>query len=503
MGGVAHAACTCTVETLAEPIDAGQTTLRDAITSANANPGSTITFASGLSGSINLVSTLPTITAPTTISGPGASQITVNGQNNVRDFYVRPTVPGDAVAISGLTVTGGRAGTGAGIYSNGASLTLSGMTVTANTATSIGGGGIASQNGGTLDIVSSTISGNMAPSGRGAGVYTENGSGTVASIRSSTISGNTADDWGGGVYFDYGAQETVENSTIYGNTSVNEAGGGLYHFGAYDGDPGLTVTGSTITHNSAARGGGIACYGATGGAGTHQLTEPTLRNTIVSGNSATGSYGGPDLSCGYSNTPDNAGTITAAFSLIGSVGPATNLNQTGPNLLGQDPQLGPLASNGGPTSTQLPSASSPALDRGSAFGLNSDQRGVLRPIDFPAIPNAAGGDGSDIGAVERQPDNALKLGKLKRNQKKGTAQQLVILPLPDAGSVTIQGKGIKTKTRQVTGTAKLKLPVIAKGKKRKQENLTGKVKLKAKITYDPKGNVAKTLKRKLKLLKRT
>jgi hypothetical protein len=126
---------------------------------------------------------------------------------------------------------------------------------------------------------------------------------------------------------------------------------------------------------------------------------------------------------------------------------------------------------------------------------------VLRPIDFPAIPNA--GDGSDIGAVELQPSNAFKLGKLKRNKKKGTAKQVVILPLPDAGTVTIKGKGLKSKTRRVTGAAKVKLPVIAKGKKRAQENRTGKVKLKAKITYNATGNAAKTLKRKLKLLKRT
>ena len=126
---------------------------------------------------------------------------------------------------------------------------------------------------------------------------------------------------------------------------------------------------------------------------------------------------------------------------------------------------------------------------------------MLRPIDFPSIPNAAGGDGSDIGAFELQPDNAFTLGKLKRNKKNGTAKQIVLLPLPDAGSVTIAGKGLKTKTKPVADTGKLKLAVIPKGKKA-QENRTGEVKVKAKITYNATGNVAKTLKRKLKLLKR-
>jgi hypothetical protein len=65
----------------------------------------------------------------------------------------------------------------------------------------------------------------------------------------------------------------------------------------------------------------------------------------------------------------------------------------------------------------------------------------------------------------------------------------------------IAGKGLKTKTKSVADTGKVKLPVIPKGRKKAQENSTGRVTLKAKITYEPTGNAAKTLKRKLKLLK--
>jgi hypothetical protein len=301
-----------------------------------------------------------------------------------------------------------------------------------------------------------------------------------------------------GIYFDYSSAAALDNSTVYGNTSRN-SGGGVYHFGAYDGAPGLVVTGSTITHNTADRGGGLACYGATDN--SHELTEPIVRNTIIFANTADSAAAGPDLSCNFpTGATESPGTVPVAFSLLGAVAPATSLNQTGPNLLGQDPQLGPLANNGGPTQTELPAATSPVIDKGNSFGLGSDQRGVLRPIDFPAFPNT--GDGSDIGAVELQPSNAFKLGKLKRNKKKGTAKQVVILPLPDAGSVTIKGKGLKTKTRTVTGAANLKLPVIAKGKKQKALKSSGKAKIKAKVTYSPIGNAAATLKRKLKLLKR-
>src|ERR1700750_3420827 len=79
MGGVAHAACTCTVNSLADPTEGGHTTLRDAIASANANPGSTITFASGLSGSIDLASDLTAITHAVDIEGPGAGAPSIAG----------------------------------------------------------------------------------------------------------------------------------------------------------------------------------------------------------------------------------------------------------------------------------------------------------------------------------------------------------------------------------------------------------------------------------------
>ena len=43
---------------------------------------------------------------------------------------------------------------------------------------------------------------------------------------------------------------------------------------------------------------------------------------------------------------------------------------------------------------------SPAIDQGKSFGRSADQRGRHRPHDFTSIPNAPGGNGSDIGAFE-------------------------------------------------------------------------------------------------------
>jgi hypothetical protein len=73
-----------------------------------------------------------------------------------------------------------------------------------------------------------------------------------------------------------------------------------------------------------------------------------------------------------------------------------------------DPLLGPLQDNGGPTETMAPAAGSPAIDAGSELGETTDQRGDPRPVDFPGIANAVGGDGADIGAFEVQPTCATE-----------------------------------------------------------------------------------------------
>jgi len=401
MGGAAQAA-TLTVGTTDDTSGATDCavatntdcSLRDAIDEANADPGSTVTFRSGVTGTITLGSTLTTITEAMTITGPGAGQLTVDGDYASRPFYV-DTAPGADVSISGLTIANGSAaGNGGGIYSKYADLTLTSLVLDNNEATSEGGG--VAVRSGTLTIEDSTISDNIGS--RGAGVYAESGTGAVTTIRNSTVSGNSGADYGGGIYFDYSSPGTLENSTVYDNGAGT--GGGVYHFGNYNGDPGLVVTGSTITHNDAGRGGGLACYGAIGTSNTTELTNPIVRDTIMFGNTSSAADTGPDLSCDDNTAPDNAGTVPVGFSLIGSPDPGTTIGTTGPNLIGVDPQLTSLAEFGGPTLTQKPAATSPVIDAGSAFGLTSDERGLARPFDAPTIANAA--DGTDIGAVELQ-----------------------------------------------------------------------------------------------------
>jgi hypothetical protein len=103
-----------------------------------------------------------------------------------------------------------------------------------------------------------------------------------------------------------------------------------------------------------------------------------------------------------------------------------------------DPQLGPLADNGGPTQTEKPRLTSPLIDKGlTMVSPRVDQRGLARPFDVPRVANTATGDAADIGAVELQasdfstptappgtpPATQAKKAKCKKKKKKKKAKK--------------------------------------------------------------------------------
>ena len=391
MGGNAHAACTCTVDSLADPTDTGHTTLRDALLSAetSTNSGSTIPFASGLSGTINLGSELPLINYPTTIQGPGAGALTISGGDSHRILHLQGSSPGFPVTISGLTLAHGKAAAGVrlggAIFNDNAYLTVADDVFSQNAAPGSGADGFGGAicectQAGVLAVQSSTFSGNSASSSGGA-IYDDF---STVTIQGSTINGNTAGVYGAGIsIYAPGGGITIEASTISGN-DAGALGGGIHMYKDYYG---MNVRGTTVAGNSAQSGGGIHFTNAYAYGGFR------LQDSIVANNLAT------------NNGPDLFGPFDSAFSLIEDTSGATVTETTaGSDITGQDPQLGPLADNGGPTQTMLPANTSPVVNKGSAFGLTTDQRALTRPVAFPGVPNstAAGADGSDIGAVELQ-----------------------------------------------------------------------------------------------------
>ena len=249
-----------------------------------------------------------------------------------------------------MTVADGSASDGAGIRNN-ATLTLEDVAVSGNTGNT--GGGIS--NGGTLTVRESTISGNTT-SFAGGGI---DNLGTLT-LSNSTISGNSTtgaqDDTVGGLRNDGTA--TIENSTIAANT--NTVSGDAANI--------LRLAGSATTMKSSIvanpLGGGLNCAS---GVESDPLTSQGFNLDSTN-------------SCGFNQPTD-----------------LTNTN----------PQLGPLADNGGPSPTKTMALpyTSPALDQGkAATGMSTDQRGQPRPADQAGVGDAAGGDGSDIGAYEAEAD---------------------------------------------------------------------------------------------------
>jgi hypothetical protein len=153
--------------------------------------------------------------------------------------------------------------------------------------------------------------------------------------------------------------------------------------------------------------------------GFADLLNSTVSNNdnrgIVSLGGATTTLTGCIVANNTSTTPDHDldGTFYSfGYNLVETPDSAVinDASNPGTNITGQDPKLGPLQDNGGPTKTQALASDSPALDKGKVMAadpggniLFRDQRGASRSYDFTSAAPAVGGDNSDIGAFELNP----------------------------------------------------------------------------------------------------
>ena len=319
-------------------------TLRDAVYAANANNGYAdyVVFTSNVSGTVTLGGTDILIDDPVYIYGRGPDVSTVSGNGDSRIFDIDMTNTGDNVAIYGLTLTDGSDGAGGAIYDNNADLRVVDSVLTGNDATA---GGAIYENGGSnhgrnLVVAYSTLDHNTAVYGGAVA-----GDDSAGIIGGSTLAANTASNVGGGVFnFSGGYGARLFDSTISGNSSANAEGGVTTYYAEAD-------------------------------------------NTIVANSSAASS-----------DTFDIY--LYAIGSLIESPG-STVYGTT--NIVGVDPQLGGLGTNGGLTPTLKPAASSPVVDKGFSYSYY-DQRGnpFARIVDNPNVSNAFGPPygAADIGSVE-------------------------------------------------------------------------------------------------------
>ena len=318
------------------------------ITEANANTnpaGSVIEFAPTIFNSIKpqtikLSSTLQlTETAgPDVIDGPGASIVTISGNNAVGVFDI---AAGVTASLSGLTISGGTNNQSGGGIENEGTLTVADSTIDNNTASA--GGGI--NNDGTLTVTDSTIDDNSAPFG--AGIYNDG----ALTVTGSSIGSNSASEFGGGVDNDDGGIATFTSSTIEMNSAVFNGGGVLNRGGST-----LTVTSGTVSSNTAASGGGIFNLGSGDDVSTVTITDSTLSSnsstdsssgsgggglyssdgsvaitgSTLSGNSAIGEGGGTLMSEGTLAITDST---LSDNSVTGSFGPGGGIDEDSGSLI--------------------------------------------------------------------------------------------------------------------------------------------------------------------------
>jgi hypothetical protein len=333
--------------TVLNNLDSGAGSLRDTI--AHSKSGDTIQFAPSLDGqTITLTSDELAINNSLDIEGPGASQLSVSGNDTFRVFDI--VNQGLTVTIAGLTITHGQyagglknahteAIGGAGIANASSTLVVANDVLSYNQAANHGGA-ISNSPGGVLTATNSTFLDNRAIGMdpvqlvEGGAIWNSDDH-SSATISGCTFLGNQAIGANGGVtngshaeigvasggaiHNDNTSSLTVENSTFIGNQAI--AGNGAsasktnntYLLGVADGGaianhPGaiLAVSGSTFSNNQAIGGSnttghdnstshtyiGMALAGGVENNGTATVRDSAfVNNEALGGNHNTGGSG--------------------------------------------------------------------------------------------------------------------------------------------------------------------------------------------------------------------
>jgi hypothetical protein len=262
--------------------------------------------------------------------------------------------PGRKVTISNLTLDGVDQSTPGIVAANG-TLTVTNARITRHGDHSLLAGG------GAISVLAKT------------GVTTVN-------VSASTIDHNVSDFGGGGIFVGGSLQPatlTVHDSTITDNsTDGGQGNGGAISVAAAS----ASVRKSTITGNSATLGGGIFASGQPQGV---QVSNTILagNGAAFEGPDCFAPSGRPVTSGGHNIVSQDtgvAGTGCAAFT------DGIDGDQVGTAAKPLDPLLGALADNGGPTLTAAPLLGSPAINTGgtadclAAGSSDRDQRGAPR-----------------------------------------------------------------------------------------------------------------------------
>ncbi len=218
--------------------------------------------------------------------------------SGIRAFDV---VPGGDLALHGATITGGIAddggvlGNSGGAILNQGTLLVDGVTITENAAVRAGGA-IEATAGSRTTILRSVLSDNDTGGTPGnGGAFHLTGAGTV-DIVDSEITGNSAQNEGGGVWNSNAGTMTISGTLIEGNTAAGNGarngGGGVFQQGIVEGGPStgtIAISGSTIRDNHATGTAG------SGGGILNVEGVVTVVDTLIEGNTAPRAGGGIEI----------------------------------------------------------------------------------------------------------------------------------------------------------------------------------------------------------------
>jgi hypothetical protein len=201
----------------------------------------------------------------TIIDGDTGNNVIAGGVINITKPHLQSTGP--SVTLVGMTITGGTAHYGGGIFNDAGSLDLSWISIGDNSA-SLSGGGIYTMGGTVTMDGNTTVAGNTAPVAGGivndggtvtmnsgssitantaqVGGGVENVQGTLIMNNGSSISGNTATYYGGGIYNWYYSTITLNGGSITGNIAETGTGGGIYT----DSSSTVNQNGGTVSDNT-------------------------------------------------------------------------------------------------------------------------------------------------------------------------------------------------------------------------------------------------------------
>ena len=231
-----------------------------------------------------------------TMNGGEISGNTANGGGGVAIIGSTMVMHDGVISNNSTYRTSGQGSYGAGVYvadyanSSGgdtlftatpASFEMNGGKITGNKALDYGGGIVTFPQRSqkiTININNGEISGNKVTRGSGGAVAAFFGV-TELNIKDGTLTENSAQNYGGGVFLYDATNVTISGGTLTGN-SARRFGGGVY----LNTDSAVTQTGGSIENNVAYTGGGVCggTYTMTGGVikdNNNSLTEEVRLST--------------------------------------------------------------------------------------------------------------------------------------------------------------------------------------------------------------------------------